>query len=332
MAGIIEGLELVSDSAVGAVLEADSGTESEQEEEELSAPISIWDDSKVEKYICSTDGWKKWKCLWCQKSFKNWNATKVVAHLSKTRGRDIAVCKANIIGKSHAIFYQNLQDAANKKRKRNYNSKECVLQSIESQQDATVTAISISRREKGQTVVTRNNSNDGRRVLENASVSTMATPSVASTKPPPRSMMQLTLDVEAPKSSNELLLTVAIADLIHSCGLPFSLADDPKLTRIIKLARGVASTYKTPTRQDVAGRLLEFNYNQLQARHFERLKADAATYGLALYGDGATVKRMPLLNILASGAHLTTAVLEIVDCSGTYFAKSCDCSYFLFSN
>ena len=238
MAGIIQGLEsLVSQSAVaGAVRNDNSGTDSEQEEEERSAPISIWDDSQVEKYICSTDGWKKWKCLWCQKSFKNWNATKVVAHLSKTRGRDIAVCKANITGKSHAIFYQNLQDAANKKRKRNYNSKECVLQSIESQQDATVTAISISRREKGQTFFTRNNSNDGSRVLENTSVSTMATPitardsSVASTKPPPRSMMQLTLDVEAPKSSNELLLTVAIADLIHSCGLPFSLADDPKLT------------------------------------------------------------------------------------------------------
>jgi hypothetical protein len=39
----------------------------------------------------------------------------------------------------------------------------------------------------------------------------------------------------------------------------------------------------------------------------------ADVYGLVLYGDGATVKRMPLLNILASGAHLTTAVLEITD-------------------
>jgi hypothetical protein len=46
------------------------------------------------------------------------------------------------------------------------------------------------------------------------------------------------------------------------------------------------------------------------------LEKDAAVYGLALYGDGATVKRMPLLNILASGAHLTTAVLEITDCTG----------------
>ena len=226
------------------------------------------------------------------------------------------------------FFYQNLQDVVNKKRKRNFNSKACMLQSIEIQQDATATTISLSKTKKADHVFTRNNCNDVHRVLENTSVSTMTTPnttldsSIASTKPSPRNMIQLTMDFEVPKSSNELLLTVAIADLIHSCGLPFSLADDPKLTRIIKLARGVSSAYKTPTRQDVAGRLLEFNYNQLQARNAERLQADAATYGHVLYVDGATVKRMPLLNILVSGAHLTTAVLEIVDCSGKYFAYS----------
>jgi hypothetical protein len=34
---------------------------------------------------------------------------------------------------------------------------------------------------------------------------------------------------------------------------------------------------------------------------------------LSFYGDGATVKKMPLINILASGAYLQTALLEIVD-------------------
>ena len=42
---------------------------------------------------------------------------------------------------------------------------------------------------------------------------------------------------------------------------------------------------------------------------------DIDIFGLCFYGDGATVKRMPLHNILASGAHHTTAVLEIVDCT-----------------
>jgi hypothetical protein len=131
-------------------------------------------------------------------------------------------------------------------------------------------------------------------------------------------MIQLTVDAEVPNASNELALTVAIADLIHSCGLPFSLVNEPKLARIIKLSRGVTSTYTPPTRQDVANRLLKFNYNECLKKNDELLLKDSSVYGLALSGDGATVKRMPLLNILASGAHLTTAVLEITDCTGKF--------------
>jgi hypothetical protein len=33
------------------------------------------------------------------------------------------------------------------------------------------------------------------------------------------------------------------------------------------------------------------------------LKNDVGVYGLTLFGDGATVKRMPLINILAGGVH-----------------------------
>ncbi len=45
------------------------------------------------------------------------------------------------------------------------------------------------------------------------------------------------------------------------------------------------------------------------------LLKDAVVYGLALYGDGATVKRMPLLNIMCSGFDERCAVLDVVDCT-----------------
>ena len=57
-------------------------------------------------------------------------------------------------------------------------------------------------------------------------------------------MIQLKIDCKNPSPCNELSLTVAIADLIHSCGLPFAITDEPKLARVINLLRGVASTYK----------------------------------------------------------------------------------------
>jgi hypothetical protein len=48
----------------------------------------------------------------------------------------------------------------------------------------------------------------------------------------------------------------------------------------------------------------------------ERLALQAGTFGLSLLGDGATVKRMPLVNMLAAGVHEPAGVLEIDECTG----------------
>ena len=44
------------------------------------------------------------------------------------------------------------------------------------------------------------------------------------------------------------------------------------------------------------------------------LDVDADVYGLSLFGDGATVHGMPLMNILALGVGEPCAVLSIADC------------------
>ena len=51
-------------------------------------------------------------------------------------------------------------------------------------------------------------------------------------------------------------------------------------------------------------------------RNIEELNKEADVFGLAFLGDGARVKQMPLLNVLASGKNLPATVLEIVGCSG----------------
>jgi len=50
-------------------------------------------------------------------------------------------------------------------------------------------------------------------------------------------------------------------------------------------------------------------------RIMQLLKQDSNFYGISIFGDGATVKKKALLNILASGVHMPSACLEIVDCS-----------------
>jgi hypothetical protein len=41
---------------------------------------------------------------------------------------------------------------------------------------------------------------------------------------------------------------------------------------------------------------------------------DGDIFGLSMFGDGATVKKMPLMNILASGVYKpSTAVMDIIN-------------------
>ena len=46
------------------------------------------------------------------------------------------------------------------------------------------------------------------------------------------------------------------------------------------------------------------------------IKKEAEIFGLLFLGDGATISRFPLLNILASENNIPVAVLDIVDCQG----------------
>ena len=46
------------------------------------------------------------------------------------------------------------------------------------------------------------------------------------------------------------------------------------------------------------------------------IKKESDIFGLFSLGDGATISRVPLLNILVSGGNLPVAILELDDCQG----------------
>ena len=50
--------------------------------------------------------------------------------------------------------------------------------------------------------------------------------------------------------------------------------------------------------------------------NLEMIKTESDIFGLLLLGDGATISRFPLLNILDYGKNIPVAVLEIVDFQG----------------
>ena len=118
-----------------------------------------------------------------------------------------------------------------------------------------------------------------------------------------------------PNPNADTKLIMAIADFIHSCGLPFRIASHPKFRKMIQLARMTGSKFKFPSRNQIATELLDVNYDSYMESTKETLLSDVNTFGLSFSVDGAKVRRMPLINVIASGANVHTAGVEIVNCT-----------------
>jgi hypothetical protein len=110
-------------------------------------------------------------------------------------------------------------------------------------------------------------------------------------------------------------MDVAIADFIHSHLLPFSLAQDPKLMKIIEEARKLGSSYLPPHRNDIAEKYLDALYVAHWKEQMKTLLLEAQIFGITVFGDGAAIKTVPLVNVLAACVNNPFALLEIADCT-----------------
>ena len=84
-------------------------------------------------------------------------------------------------------------------------------------------------------------------------------------------------------------MDVAIADLIHSNLLPFSLSDDAKLVKIIDIARHLPEDYKPPDCHAVGGPLMNALYKTNWDRAMETLLSESSIFEITAFGDGATI-------------------------------------------
>ena len=73
--------------------------------------------------------------------------------------------------------------------------------------------------------------------------------------------------------------------------------------------------YEPLKRHQVAGPLLDAHFASNQKHGLEALLSDVDTYGLGIFGDGATIVRTPMMNILASSPNNPCCVLDVVECS-----------------
>jgi hypothetical protein len=192
-------------------------------------PLSVWGLERVQKNG-GAGAPHTWTCLWCNETFKQWNATKVLYHLAKIPKKDIRVCKVLHDPKSKALYFSMLQE----KDKSYVESKkrEAAFQATvgEGQQSLAVMFESSRQRVSSACGAT------GR-----------------------QRVMAGSMTVEASTASQ---LTMAIADFIHSSGLSFSVTQGVYFQNVLKFARGVGASYKPPGREAVATNLLKLNYTR----------------------------------------------------------------------
>jgi hypothetical protein len=115
--------------------------------------------------------------------------------------------------------------------------------------------------------------------------------------------------------SNAVRLTTAIADFGHCDGLPFRTFESPLFKKVLYYARLVGKDYKPPNRNEVGGALLTINHRATSEANEAALKKDGKTFGYSFLGDGATIHRMPLINILCMSGTTPPTVLGIRDCT-----------------
>jgi hypothetical protein len=110
-------------------------------------------------------------------------------------------------------------------------------------------------------------------------------------------------------------MDIATADFILSNGLPMSLAECAKFHMLIQSARHVPPKYTPPYRKKVAGPLLDNIYQSTNDEQMRSLLKESKVFGTALFGNGTTIQKVPMMIFLGSSPNKPFALLDIVDCT-----------------
>ena len=90
----------------------------------------------------------------------------------------------------------------------------------------------------------------------------------------------------------------------------------PKFQCILDLAgQVVGQGYKPPHRNEIGGLLLTQLYNDNWNLQIKSLLTESELFGITVFDDGATIKGVPLVNVLAAGVNNPFALLDVADCT-----------------
>jgi len=122
------------------------------------------------------------------------------------------------------------------------------------------------------------------------------------------------------RRSNDATVEMAIADFFHCKNIPDAVVESSRFKRLISVCRLLGDKFVPLNANKIGGLLLDLNFKMTYERNKEDLLKEAGTFGLAFMGDGATIHRMPLMNILAMSGTTSPVTVGIMDCT-THMAE-----------
>jgi hypothetical protein len=101
------------------------------------------------------------------------------------------------------------------------------------------------------------------------------------------------------RKSHNAMVEMAIADFFHCKNIPDAIVESPRFKRLVMVCCLVGEDFVVPNRKKVGGELLDINYENTYSLNKADLIKEAKVFGFAWMGNGATIHKMPLMNILA---------------------------------
>jgi len=115
------------------------------------------------------------------------------------------------------------------------------------------------------------------------------------------------------RKSHNAIVEMAIADFFHCENIPDAVAESSRFKRLVKVCLHVGDDFVVPNRKKVGGELLDINYENTYNLNKAELIREARVFGFAWMGDGATIHKMPLMNILALNGTTPPMTVSIHD-------------------
>ena len=284
---------------------------------------SIWKSPFIKK-ITTEDGKKNWHCFHCRQTFcGGHNAFKALMHVCQIPGHSIATCSGNP-SPPWLLCYRNHQSEC-QARIDAKKARHDMFEMHRIAQDEKVLKLQLER--KG---------------IERKK----PPPNPAFIVPPVASLSSASQDDLGRNNhlvSGQTMLTGYNADphagtiarnkLAHALmanAVPFTLVDDPAFRHAMNYFKTVdPKKWSWFSRNELAGPILDDLFVAQQEASYKTIKEGASVFGVTIMGDGATINKTPLLNIMAQSGQDYASQLEIVDCSSRMASGGTKDAYYI---